>query len=380
MGGVTLIYRSSDLFTIENEKVRGPNIVTFDLVLGKGKRTERWFTVGGYIPPSERDGATGRQIEELVASRPAGSRPLILADLNANLDFPRNRQEEIISGGAAEHGLVCATRHFMARRTRRNRGRWTWRQQRRDGGGETRTYRSKPDYILTRERDRRKVRRVRWVQLRGLHADHRALVIKLRSDAKGVEAHKRRTERNPLLEPRVGPPTLGEALFDDLRSACQKPERRERPDHSWIRPGTWGLIHRRAELRNAGQMPRREGFKLGRDIKNALKQDRIERARRAGEQAVLHLGDGNVIEAWRSLRGWYRSAGDRPPTPCRLAMETQTEEREKLYGYVESPGDHIPRNIERPRLDDSAPSDDEIRRAVRKSNNGRSGGGHTDEG
>ena len=111
------------MFGVENERVRGPNIITFELVVGRGKRTSRWFVVGGYIPPSERDGSTQRSIEELVASRPEGSRPLVLANLNADLDCPRDRQEEIIAGGTARHGLVCATRHFVARRTRHLRGR-----------------------------------------------------------------------------------------------------------------------------------------------------------------------------------------------------------------------------------------------------------------
>ena len=55
-------------------------------------------------------------------------------------------------------------------------------------------------------------------------------------------------------------------------------------------------------------------------------------------------------------------------------MKTQTVEREELYGYLESPGEHIPRNVDRPPLDDSAPSDEEIRAAAAKMKNRRSGG------
>ena len=88
----------------------------------------------------------------------------------------------------------------------------------------------------------------------------------------------------------------------------------------------------------------------------------------------MHLQDGDLREAWRTLRGWYRDAGERPPTPCHQKMEKQTAEREKLYGYVPSEGEDIPSSAERPSQDDSAPGCDEVRRAVRGLNNGRAGG------
>ena len=117
-----------------------------------------------------------------------------------------------------------------------------------------------------------------------------------------------------------------------------------------------------------------EGRKLGRKIRASLKADKIERARKVGEQASIHCQNGELGEAFRTLRGWYREAGDRAPKPCYQAMEDQTVEREKLYDYVKPPGEGIPSSVERPAQDDFAPSDEEIRRAVRKSNNGRAGG------
>ena len=125
-GGVTLIYRDSPLFQLENEKVQGPSLITFELVVGEGDLTERWFVVGAYVAPSDRDGSIARRIEELIALRPKDLQALILANLNADLDCPRDRQEEILAGGMARYGLVCASRHFVARRTRHVRGRWTY--------------------------------------------------------------------------------------------------------------------------------------------------------------------------------------------------------------------------------------------------------------
>ena len=117
-----------------------------------------------------------------------------------------------------------------------------------------------------------------------------------------------------------------------------------------------------------------EGRRLNRAIKAALKADRVERTRRAGEAVMGHLASGEVKEAWRTLRGWYRKAEDQAPKPCYATMEAQTKEGEELYSRVASPGGPIPTIIERPPLDDTHPSDEEIRRAVKKSRNGRSGG------
>ena len=192
---------------------------------------------------------------------------------------------------------------------------------------------------------------------------------------RGPRKYRRKAELNPLLEPFARPLTEGEELFERLRTECENPKRREREENSWIRPGTWAIINRRAELRKAGQLTRkRDTFLLNRKVRNTLKADRIERARWVGEKAVLHLADGDVVEAWQGLRGWYRTASERAPKPCHDTMETQTVEREELYGYLESPGEHIPRNVERPPLDDPAPSDEEIRAAAAKMKNRRSGG------
>ena len=67
---------------------------------------------------------------------PEGSKPLLIGDLNSDLDFPRDRQEEILAADLEERGLRCVTRGFSPRRTRWTRGRWTWRQRRTLQSGE----------------------------------------------------------------------------------------------------------------------------------------------------------------------------------------------------------------------------------------------------
>ena len=86
------------------------------------------------------------------------------------------------------------------------------------------------------------------------------------------------------------------------------------------------------------------------------------------------LTSGNVKEAWRTLQGWYREAGEKAPKPCYDTMEAQTVEREKLYSRIPPPRDKIPSYVQRPPMNDAHTADEEVRRAVKKSHNGRSGG------
>ena len=88
VGGIALLHRGGDdaPFRVENDRARGPNIITFELVTGE---EERWYGIGCYIPPSEKDGATARRVEELPKAWPEGMKPMVLGDLNADLENPR---------------------------------------------------------------------------------------------------------------------------------------------------------------------------------------------------------------------------------------------------------------------------------------------------
>ena len=78
---------------------------------------------------------------------PDGAKPIMLGDMNFDLEFPRNRQEEVMAMDMAERGMTCVTRGYRPRRTRRMRGRWTWRQRRALPSGEATSIKSKPDYF-----------------------------------------------------------------------------------------------------------------------------------------------------------------------------------------------------------------------------------------
>ena len=74
----------------------------------------------------------------------------------------------------------------------------------------------------------------------------------------------------------------------------------------------------------------------------------------------MELAGGNVEEAFRHLKGWYRMATETQAKPCHQMMVRQTDERVDLYRQRMSPGDPLPVNIPPVPIRDDAPSDDEI--------------------
>ena len=82
-----------------------------------------------YFLPPDKAGDTQRLMTAAICAVPNGARLMVLADVNADLDFPRGRQEVVLAAETSKHDLVCATKQFCCRRKRRHvRGRWTFRR------------------------------------------------------------------------------------------------------------------------------------------------------------------------------------------------------------------------------------------------------------
>ena len=101
----------------------------------------------------------------------------------------------------------------------------------------------------------------------------------------------RQRESLPVQPPTAGERTEGQEMFSTLAATIKKPPKRERAENSWIRSGTWVAVNKHGSKKNTGVLTRQEGRKLTRRIKRLLGEDRVERARRAGEKAT-------------SLRAW----------------------------------------------------------------------------
>ena len=74
------------------------------------------------------------------------------------------------------------------------------------------------------------------------------------------------------------------------------------------------------------------------------------------------------------MKGWYRAAVSRGPSPARVTLERITADQTELYRQVPSTGEGIPIHVEKHTIDDSVPTEDEIEAAVKKLRRNRAGG------
>ena len=79
-------------------------------------------------------------------------------------------------------------------------------------------------------------------------------------------------------------------------------------------------------------------------------------------------------ESWERLKRWYKAAVDRAPPPARATLKRITAERVDLYRYVPSLGKNIPISVQAVPVDNSVPTKNEIKEAVRHLWRNRSGG------
>jgi endonuclease/exonuclease/phosphatase family metal-dependent hydrolase len=138
-GGVALCFRENEYFQVEASVCHGPNVISCELVTGQ----RRVPLVGVYIPPA--DVSTLEHVRAALdrfADHPGN--PILLGDLNVDLDRPEGEREEEIAVLLAHHSLMNMIPHFRQRAP--NAGRKTWRQTR---NGERVTARC--DYIVSRD-------------------------------------------------------------------------------------------------------------------------------------------------------------------------------------------------------------------------------------
>jgi exonuclease III len=363
-GGVAFFYREHDSFEVEEQKIWGPNVLSFQMVTGR----DRYFVVGAYISPTDLTALA--DVDKAWKQCPKGCKPMLLGDLNINLEYPRNERDVAVAEQIVEMDLTDMSRQFCQRRRRRIRGRWTWRQRRRG-----RWVSSQADYLLAREGDRRRFRNVALRKPHNHDSDHRATIATIYPGSKKhMKAYRKKRHRFPIRLPRHGPRTLLESKFEALREDISPPAPRARKSNHWISPATWKLVDHRAMLRRKGQLAQQGARKLGREIKASLKSDRRQRAADTASAVERNLEAGDPKEAWRCLKGWYRAVEDRAPKPCYDSMDKQTTEREKLYEKVPPPGDPIPINVDKFDVIDDCPEDAVIREVVKCLRNGRAGG------
>jgi hypothetical protein len=93
-----------------------------------------------------------------------------------------------------------------------------------------------------------------------------------------------------------------------------------------------------------------------------------------GTMIESELMGGNVQEAFRHLKGWYRAVTETQAKPCYQTMERQTLEWVNLYARRESTGDPLPINVTPVEINDDVPSDRKLLEVVGKLTNSQAAG------
>ncbi len=91
---------------------------------------------------------------------------------------------------------------------------------------------------------------------------------------------------------------------------------------------------------------------------------------RAGLDIKAELAGGNMQEAFRHLKGWYRAATETQLKPCYHTMECQILKRVDLYAWRASLGDPLLLHLTPVEINNDTLSDGEIQVAAVELTNG----------
>ena len=116
-GGVTLCWKESERFIVEEQCTRGANIITCQLVTGKG----RYCVIGCYISP--HDTATVDDIEKAIHECLRGCIPMLMGDLNINFEDPRDARDDKVTEILDAQNFFDTSRCFRQHRAYNLKGR-----------------------------------------------------------------------------------------------------------------------------------------------------------------------------------------------------------------------------------------------------------------
>jgi hypothetical protein len=176
--------------------------------------------------------------------------------------------------------------------------------------------------------------------------DHWAVIASIVRGRHGqLKLYRRRCQRFPLQLPPVEEQDQQTHLFGELQKTCKENATMRRLKNGWILEESWQLIAHRAMLHCTGRLCQTGGHPLNCQISVSLEKDRTNQTATVGATVEAKLAGGNVQEAFRHLKGWYRATTEMQAKPCYHTMECQMLERVDLYAQRESPGDPHPINV-----------------------------------
>jgi hypothetical protein len=128
-GGIALLWQlDHKAFEVEAARIVTPNLITFQLVMG-GKQYD---VMRIYIPPTNNLVGEG-DLWAAWEACPANCSPMVIGNLNINVEHPRNKWEAAITNLLDKINLVDTSRKFTPWRCSLQRHRlcWTWHQKHR---------------------------------------------------------------------------------------------------------------------------------------------------------------------------------------------------------------------------------------------------------
>ncbi len=108
--------------------------------------------------------------------------------------------------------------------------------------------------------------------------------------------------------------------FGELQTTWEDDALTRRKRSDWISEESWRLIAHRAMLRRTGRLCQTGGRCMQRQISALLRKDRADRTERVGTLIESKLTGGNVQEAFRHLKGWYRAASETQAKPSQTPI------------------------------------------------------------
>lgn len=354
IGGVALCVRQSPWFHTEGTKLHGPNVISTQIVTGR----KRWFLIGAYIPPSETDHSTVNHINEAASmAEQQGLQMILIGDFNIDLNLEDNNWDNYNDRQMATWTLATQLKLVdLGKRYKQPKGRgdWTWYQRR-----EGRFISKKLDYALVSETKDFKYHKVKVPRM---DTDHRMIVIGLKSDSQ--VHHKKYSQQRKKLGYITNGNSRNDKLIDELTNERQKNKIQQ--DHrvkSWISERSWILIDEKAEARRIGN--REEIRRLKSLIRQSLRTDEKIRAEKAGDEIERCLAMGNTREAYDIMRKWYKDKVSKPPIPTYVDEEKIRAEYQSLYTRQEPLQSNITLFYNQERVDDTVPTEEEIKIALK---------------
>ena len=105
--GVTVVCRATMGWQVEDTASFVPNVVSFLCTSG----ARLWYIVGAYMPPN--DVPAVHCAEQTLRAVSKGLEVILMGDLNAHLEDPREEREEDLKMVLVDRGMVKMADNFM---------------------------------------------------------------------------------------------------------------------------------------------------------------------------------------------------------------------------------------------------------------------------